>query len=198
MLRGSLFASVIAASTGLLLLPSAARADIEIFDLTLTPIFGSIGGTGVVEIKTPAPGTHGFDTVANGGLISMTFNLSNGNVFTLEDATGASVHFFSHHGQEVVNDFSYSGEIDNFKIDLQLNGPSHTYTFEHWANFKEGDRDDDGWGLRNFTIGTFTAVDPPPPDPVPGPIVGAGLPGLLIACLGLLALRRRRRSAATA
>jgi hypothetical protein len=36
------------------------------------------------------------------------------------------------------------------------------------------------------------------PIAVPGPIAGAGLPGLTAACIGLLMLRRRRRKRAMA
>ena len=186
MLRGSVFASVVAVGLSSLL-PNAALANTETWDLTLTPFWGPISGTGVVKIETPAPGTSGFDTVQNGGLLSMTFTLSNGDVFTLQNASSASVDYQSSRGQEVVDDFKYSGGIGNWVFDLQVNGDDVTYNFQDWANFFED------------TSGTFTAVDPLLPSaPVPGPMVGAGLPGLLFAGLGLLALSRRRRRAAMA
>ena len=52
----------------------------------------------------------------------------------------------------------------------------HTYFNIHNSNFPGGE-------IRTQLL----------PIPVPGPIVGAGLPGLIAACGGLLALARRRR-----
>ena len=50
--------------------------------------------------------------------------------------------------------------------------------------------------LGNGAASTIAGIDPPGPDApsaVPGPIIDAGLPGLIFACVGLLALARRRQ-----
>jgi len=50
----------------------------------------------------------------------------------------------------------------------------------------------DGFHPGNSSVGNIFA-SLAPSSPVPGPIAGAGLPGLIAACGGLVALARRRR-----
>ena len=54
-----------------------------------------------------------------------------------------------------------------------------------------------GFYLDDVSVALVSA-SPVPTSPVPGPVVGAGLPGLILACGGLLGWMRRRKQVATA
>jgi hypothetical protein len=72
----------------------------------------------------------------------------------------------------------------NIVLDVTFTGTNANFTFLPLTHLKVEWVDANG-----NKVGSLLSDD----IPVPGPIVGAGLPGLVLACGGLVGLARRRR-----
>ena len=150
-------------------LPSAARASTVQYDLTLTPTFGSIGGSGYFDVSTPVNGA-GTNTITN------FFLAIDGQDFTLGNAIGVATATFAGGALSSLNYLgSLVSETGGWNLDILGTG-GLSYAFL-----------DIGTGAA-IASGTINAVDAPAATPLPsaGVLFATGL-------LGLLFLNYRRK-----
>ncbi len=196
----------LAGGVALFLMSSVCHADIYTLD---TDPSGTLGSSPFGTITTTVVGNNldvtvdvspNFD-IDTGAHWALTMDLATGGL----SITGLSAPFFQASGSSFAN-APFSGPW-NYAIGCSGGGQGQnscgdTSMFSFVVN---------GAGALNPLIvdGVAFAVDiydkqtgltgvvgANPPSPVPGPIVGAGLPGIVAGCVGLLILGRRRYKAA--
>ena len=156
-----------------LMLPTNLHASVIDYNLTLTPYAGSLyGGTGTLEIAS-APVSNGVSnyTIANGGLLDLTFSIDGQN-FTLGGGSGTTlVQFLNGSLWDITFAETIGKSPARFTLDTTGN-----YAFYY----------DDG---QSASYGTFSAAAAPPESPVPEP---SALVLLATGLLGGAATIRRR------
>ena len=178
-MKSKISATLAAVSCVLAFTVSAAKADL--FDISGTFITHA-GGTlsGTITINVTAPGTvTAINAHYSGPLGSLDFTQLNGQ--------GAAPLGWQVSATSAGND----GLLMSFRTPLAPPGLGTLVGFNGGAIFDpngEVFRFDDG--IAAFLTGSIT------PHVVPGPIVGTGLPGLILAGAGLLGWWRRRQKIA--
>jgi hypothetical protein len=137
--------------------------------------FNTITVSGLPAIWSAESTSKGSIPMDGAGTFQYALTFSNGG-----NTDGTSLDFFIH----ATGIGSSTANVTGVAADLCTKAPSGDHSC--------GGEDDDEkvkTVITGAVVGTLVART----DPVPAPFVGAGLPGLIAACMGLVALARRRR-----